>query len=170
MARELLVPDAAVILDTETTSLEGQTVEIAVIDAATGEKLMNTLVKPTEPISVRARWVHGITDDVADARPFETILPRLRQVTKGKTICAYNASFDRGIVLGDISRAGRKPMHLEPRDSWFCLMEAYADWIGSHRWLRLGGSHRALGDCQAARNVLITMSKGRGFEFSAGCS
>ncbi|GAA2301757.1 hypothetical protein GCM10010234_50820 [Streptomyces hawaiiensis] len=111
--------------------------------------------------------MHGITDDdVADARPFEKILPRLRQVTKGKTICAYNASFDRGIVLGDIWRAGKKPMHLEPRDSWFCLMEAYADWIGSPRWLRLGGSHRALGDCQAARNVLITMSKGRGSTFT----
>ncbi|MGW2891812.1 hypothetical protein ACWDDN_42215 [Streptomyces griseoruber] len=54
-ARELLVPDAAVILDTETTSLDGQTVEIAVIDAATGKKLMNTLVKPTEPISEGAR-------------------------------------------------------------------------------------------------------------------
>ncbi|UFR07162.1 3'-5' exonuclease [Streptomyces sp. Go40/10] len=166
-ARELLAPDAAVILDTETTSLDGQAVEIAVIDAATGKKLMNTLVKPTEPISDGARWVHGITDDdVAGARPFEKILPRLRQITKGKTICAYNASFDRRIVLGDIWRVGRKPMHLEPRDSWFCLMEAYADWIGSHRWLRLGGSHRALGDCQAARKVLITMSKGRGTTFT----
>jgi DNA polymerase III epsilon subunit-like protein len=167
MARGLLEPDAAVILDTETTSLDGQTVEIAVIDAATGKKLMNTLVKPTGPISDGARWVHGISDDdVADARPFEKILPRLRQVTKGKTICASNASFDRGIVLGDIWRAGKRPMHLEPRDSWFCLMEAYADWVGSHRWLRLGGSHRALGDCQAARNVLITMSKGRGTTFT----
>ncbi|GAA3771970.1 hypothetical protein ACFS5L_18810 [Streptomyces phyllanthi] len=46
------MPDAAVILDTETTRLDGQTVEI---DAATGKKLMNTLVKPTEPISVGAR-------------------------------------------------------------------------------------------------------------------
>ncbi|GGN40883.1 hypothetical protein [Streptomyces fuscichromogenes] len=54
-ARELLQPDAAVILDTETTDLDGQTIEVAVIDAATGKKLMDTLVRPTEPISDGAR-------------------------------------------------------------------------------------------------------------------
>jgi hypothetical protein len=71
-ARELPEPGAAVILDTETTDLPGQTVELAVIDGATGKKLMDTLVKPTEPISDGARWVHGITDAmVADARPFQ---------------------------------------------------------------------------------------------------
>ncbi|GHE51488.1 3'-5' exonuclease [Streptomyces capitiformicae] len=166
-ARELLEPDVAVILDTETTDLDGQTVEVAVIDAATGKKLMDTLVKPTEPISDGARWVHGITDEmVADARPFEKVLPRLRQVTKGKIICSYNVVFDRGIVLGDIARAGKKPMHLEPQDSWFCLMEAYKDWTGAFRWLRLGGRHRALGDCESARKVLIRMSEGRGTTFT----
>ncbi|MFG2463745.1 3'-5' exonuclease [Streptomyces sp. NPDC048523] len=166
-ARELLAPDAAVILDTETTDLPGQTVEVAVIDAATGKKLMDTLVKPTEPISDGARWVHGITDEmVASARPFERILPRLRQVTKGKVICAYNADFDRGVVLGDVRRVGKKPMHLEPWDSWYCLMEAYKDWLGASRWLRLGGRHRALGDCKSARKVLTRMSKGRGSTFT----
>ncbi|WP_307671853.1 3'-5' exonuclease [Streptomyces sp. V4I2] len=109
IARELLQPDAAVILDTETTDLPGQTVELAVIDAATGKKLMDTLVKPTEPISDGARWVHGITDEmVARARQFEKILPRLRQVTKGKVICAYNADFDRGVVLGDVPAGGEE--------------------------------------------------------------
>ncbi|WP_328349729.1 hypothetical protein OG800_03230 [Streptomyces sp. NBC_00445] len=45
-------------------------------------------------------------------------------------------------------------------------MEAYAEWLGSPRWHRLGGRHRALGDCEAARKVLITMSKGRGTTFT----
>ncbi|WP_197697277.1 exonuclease domain-containing protein [Streptomyces sp. 3214.6] len=79
IARELLQPDAAVILDTETTDLPGQTVEIAVIDAATGKKLMDTLVKPTEPISDGARWVHGITDemvaDLSEPRHRDASLP-----------------------------------------------------------------------------------------------
>ncbi|MEU6965135.1 3'-5' exonuclease [Streptomyces chrestomyceticus] len=166
-ARELLEPDAAVILDTETTDLYGRTVEIAVIDAATGKKLMDTLVNPGAPISDGARWVHGITDEmVADARPFEKTLPRLRKVTKDRTICAYNAEFDRTVILGDIRRADKKPLHLEPEDNWYCLMQAYADWLGSHRWLRLGGSHRALGDCQSARDMLVTLSKGRGTAFT----
>jgi DNA polymerase III epsilon subunit-like protein len=167
IARELLQPDAAVIIDTETTDLPGQIVEVAVIDAATGKKLLDSLVRPTEPISDGARWVHGITDEmVADARPFEKVLPRLRQVTKGRVICAYNVDFDRGVVLGDVRRAGKKPMHLEPEDSWFCLMEAYKDWVGSFRWLRLGGRHRALGDCESARKVLLRMSQGRGATFT----
>lgn len=122
-ARELLEPGRAVVLDTETTDLHGRTVEIAVIDAATGKKLMDTLVNPGTPISNGAWWVHGITDEmVADARPFEKILPRLR--TKDRTVLAYNAVFDRTLVLGDIARAGKKPMHLKPWNNWYCLMEA----------------------------------------------
>ncbi|MEK8175022.1 3'-5' exonuclease [Streptomyces sp. M19] len=117
--------------------------------------------QPGHPISAGARWVHGITDEmVADARPIAKVLPRLRKVTKGRTILAYNAEFDRSVILRDIERAGKKPMHLEPSGGWYCLMEAYADWLGSHRWLRLGGSHRAAGDCESARRVLIEMSRG----------
>ncbi|MFE4205463.1 hypothetical protein ACFRSX_30990 [Streptomyces goshikiensis] len=75
-------------------------------------------------------------------------------------MCAYNVEFDRSVILGDIRRAEKKPLHLEPREPWYCLMEAYAAWLGSNRWLRLGGGHRAAGDCLAARDVLIEMSKG----------
>ncbi|PJE97134.1 hypothetical protein CUT44_14220 [Streptomyces carminius] len=167
-ARQLLEPGRAVVLDTETTDLYGRTVEIAVIDAATGKKLMDTLVNPGDTeISDGARWVHGITSEmVADARPFEKVLPRLRKVTRGRTILAYNAEFDRAVVLGDVARVGKKPMHLEPWGNWYCLMQAYADWIGSRRWLRLGGSHRAAGDCESARQVLIKMAQGRGTAFT----
>ncbi|MGW7346776.1 3'-5' exonuclease [Streptomyces sp. NPDC054854] len=165
-ARMLLEPDAAVIVDTETTDLYGQTIELAVINAATGKVLQDTLVKPTEPISAGARYVHGISDeDVAGARPFEKALPRLRKVTKDRVICCYNAQFDRAVILGDVRRAGKKPLHLEPQESWYCLMEAYAQWLGSNRWLALGGGHRAAGDCAAAREVLVHMSKGRGSNF-----
>ncbi|MDH6544939.1 3'-5' exonuclease [Streptomyces sp. SPB4] len=166
-ARRLLEPDAAVIVDTETTDLYGQTIELAVIDAATGKVLQDTLVKPTEPISAGARYVHGLSDeDVAGARPFEKVLPRLRKVTKDRVICAYNAGFDRAVILGDTRRAGKKPLHLEPRETWYCLMEAYASWLGSRRWLALGGGHRAVGDCAAARDVLVRISKGRGSTFT----
>ncbi|MEU5900222.1 3'-5' exonuclease [Streptomyces venezuelae] len=170
-AKALLEPDTAVILDTETTDLDGQTIEIAVIDAASGKKLMDTLVKPTEPISQGAQWGHGLSDaDVAGARSWEKVLPRLRKVTKNRIICAYNSSFDRGIILSDTRRAGKKPLHLEPWDNWYCLMDSYAAWIGSSRWLPLGGGHRAASDCTAARQVLVEMSKGRGVEFSEGGS
>ncbi|WP_052433027.1 3'-5' exonuclease [Streptacidiphilus carbonis] len=166
-ARQLLEPDVSVILDTETTSLSGQTIEIAIIDAATGKKRLDTLVKPTERISQGAFWVHGISDaDVADAKPWQAVLPRVRKYTKDRIICAYNSSFDQGIVLGDTRRAGKKPLHLAPDENWFCLMNAYATWLGSSRWVALGGRHRALGDCHSARQVLQEMAKGRGTEFT----
>jgi DNA polymerase III epsilon subunit-like protein len=162
-ARALLEPDTAVILDTETTDLYGRTVEVAVIDAATGRKLLDTVVNPEAPISRGAFWVHGISDDdVAGAHTFDRILPRLRKVTKDRVICAYNEEFDRSVVVGDAKRVGKKPMHLADRKNWWCLMDSYATWLGASRWLRLGGGHRALGDCQAAREVLLTMAKGRG--------
>ncbi|MEU9529751.1 3'-5' exonuclease [Streptomyces sp. NPDC048210] len=166
-ARQLLEPGASVIVDTETTDLYGQTIEIAVVDAATGRVLQDTLVKPTVPITSGARHVHGICDqDVAHARPFERALPRLRKVTKDRIICAYNAEYDRSVILEDIRRTKRKPLHLEPRESWYCLMEAYAAWLGSNRWLRLGGGHRAAGDCLAARDILVRISQGRGMIFT----
>nr|WP_052659041.1 hypothetical protein [Streptomyces sp. MNU77]OLO25479.1 hypothetical protein PZ61_0237990 [Streptomyces sp. MNU77] len=45
-------------------------------------------------------------------------------------------------------------------------MQMYSDWLGSYRWMRLGGGHRAAGDCEAARQVLIQMSKGMGTAFT----
>ncbi|MFF8280029.1 hypothetical protein ACF05T_28700 [Streptomyces lateritius] len=45
-------------------------------------------------------------------------------------------------------------------------MDAYAAWLGSPRWLRLGGGHRAAGDALAARDVLVRMAEGRGNVFT----
>jgi hypothetical protein len=56
-ARAMRLPGAAVILDTETTDLEGYVVEIAVLDAATGDVLLDTLVNPGCPVQPAARWV-----------------------------------------------------------------------------------------------------------------
>jgi hypothetical protein len=160
-ARAMLEPDAAVILDTETTDLDGSVIEIAVIDACTGKILLNSLVNPGDvPIAPGAYAVHGISAQrLVNAPTWEKVLPKLRKVTRGRTILAYNSDFDRRVILGDTRRAGRKPMHLEDRANWGCLMNRRSDWLGTSRWLRLGGGHRALGDCQAAREVLIDIAQ-----------
>ncbi|MFB7649413.1 3'-5' exonuclease [Streptomyces sp. NPDC056084] len=168
-ARQLLEPGAAVVLDTETTDLYGRTVEVAVVDAASGKKLMDTLVQPEAPVSQGAFWVHGISDEdlvAAKARTFDRVLPRLRKVTRGRVICAYNEEFDRSVVVGDTLRVGKRPMHLAEPGNWWCLMDSYATWLGSGRWLALGGGHRALGDALAARDVLVEMAGGRGTTFT----
>ncbi|MGW2255097.1 3'-5' exonuclease [Kitasatospora sp. NPDC001660] len=165
-ARQMLEPDVAVILDTETTDLDGQIIEIAVVDAATGRKLLNSKVRATEPISAGAHAVHGLTDDdLVGAPDWGRVLPKLRKVTRNRTILAYNADFDRARVLADTERIGKRPMHLGERDTWACLMNARSDWLGRSRWVALGGSHRALGDCLSAREVLVSMAAGRGTAF-----
>lgn len=147
-ARAMLEPGAAVILDTETVDLGGPICEIAVIDTA-GEVLLDQLVDPGEPISPAGTWVHGITDaDVAGAPRWDRVLPRDRHVL------AYNADFDRGVVLADTRRHGLHPGRLVEAGRWSCLMRARSDRHRSGRRLALYGPHRALGDCQAALEVL----------------
>jgi DNA polymerase-3 subunit epsilon len=53
----------ALILDTETTGLDGdaEVVELAVIDCA-GSVPLDILVRPIGPIPVEAAAIHGITD------------------------------------------------------------------------------------------------------------
>lgn len=158
-ARAMREPSAAVILDTETTDLYGYVVEIAVVDACTGETLLDTLVNPGAPITPGAQWVHGIgDDDVADAPPWAEVLPKLLQVTEGRTILAYNAEFDRSVIVGHSRRDQLDPGHLGKLDRWGCLMHRRSDWQLRQRWLPLGGGHRALGDCQTAWDLLCAMT------------
>ena len=71
--------------------MDGYVVEIAVVDAATGATLLDTLVNPGCPISAGARAVHGLSDaDVAGAPRWERVLPQLLAVTRNRTVLAYN--------------------------------------------------------------------------------
>jgi hypothetical protein len=38
-------------------------------------------------------------------------------------------------------------------------MNRRSDWLRASRWLRLGGGHRALGNCHSARDVLIDVAR-----------
>jgi DNA polymerase III epsilon subunit-like protein len=158
-ARAMRRPGAAVILDTETTDLEGYVVELAVIDAGTGETLLDTLVNPGCPIAEDARWVHGIGDaDVASAPAWAEVLPELLAVTTGRTILAYNADFDAAVIARHTDRDGLDPGHLGDTTRWGCLMGRRSDWELRRRRLRLDGDHRALGDCRGAYDLLRAMT------------
>jgi DNA polymerase III epsilon subunit-like protein len=158
-ARAMREPGAAVILDTETTGLTGYLCEVAVIDAATGATLLDTLVHPGCAVEPEARWIHGITDEqLASAPPLASILPGLLAATRGRTILAYNAPFDHGTIARHAHRDQLDPAHLADPARWSCLMTRRSDWLMRRRWLPLGGVHRALGDCQAAYHLLCAMT------------
>lgn len=69
-ARECLGMGAAVIVDTETTGLDGVVVEISVVDTYTGDVLLDTLVHPDGvPMEEAAAAVHGISEAALDSAP-----------------------------------------------------------------------------------------------------
>jgi len=150
------------ILDTETTGLEGsEIVEIAVIDQEK-QVMMNTFVKPLYSIPDEVIRIHGITNEMVINSPsFADIYDQLAQILTGQNVLIYNANFDDGIISGCCRR-----YHL-PRIKFNsdCLMEMYAMFVGEYsdyyddyKWQPLNKGHRALDDCLRAFEVLEEMA------------
>jgi hypothetical protein len=67
------------------------------------------------------------------------VLPELFAVTAGRSILAYNASFDEGVVARHSHRDGLDLGHLAEDGRWACLMGRRTDWALRRRWLPLNG-------------------------------
>lgn len=148
-------PNAAVILDTETTDLDGEIIEIAIIDAATGHTRLNTLVDPGTPIAPEATAVHGITDEMVHGAPrWPQLWPRLAPLLHKGTVLAWNAPFDRGRIHHECVRHGIPT----PRARWRCLMRLAARHTNTRR-RALNGGHRALDDTLQAWSELHAIAQ-----------
>lgn len=179
-AKEILSDPDIIILDTETTGLDGcaeEIVEIAIRNVA-GEILFDSLINPTVPISAEAGSVHGLTHEtVANAPTWaevdQQIIDILRQAPK---IAIYNADFDFRLICQTRQAHGLLPSDYrwdrEMTDIYikmFCVMHVYAAWFGdwsnyhqSYTWQPLNGGHRALDDCHATFARLQEMSNDGG--------
>lgn len=162
-ATRLLTRPDLVILDTETTGLDGEIVEIAII-AADGTVLLDTLVRPTCAISPGAEAVHGISDAMVQDAPAITEIAALESLLAGRRVAAYNALFDSDRLHTSFQATGTVPAWLSTI-RWCDLMAPWSDHIGdwssgreAYRWQPLGGGHRALGDAQAALAVLRVLA------------
>lgn len=161
----------ALILDSETTALDGEIIQLAIIDTA-GTILLNTLVQPQNPAvmfdaietGVSAYQIHGIRPErLANAPTFPEIYEQIRHITDGRQVVIYNAAFDIGRLDSDCHR------HKLPKlktDDWDCAMLEYARWYGQYshhwedyRWQPLNGGHDAVGDCQAVLQLLHEMTE-----------
>lgn len=156
IAREAMADLATVILDTETTDLDGYLVEIAIIDTA-GEVLFNSRVNPQHPIGQEAQRIHHITEaDLADAPTFAQIRDDLARACNGRRIWTYNADFDCRIIANEVERLTEaralaerfkddpdaeakarelaykrhRKWHRAARRQWRCLMDLYAQFVG----------------------------------------
>jgi DNA polymerase III subunit epsilon len=168
-ATKVLAQNDAFILDTETTGLDNraEVCQIAIITMQ-GQILLNSLVKPTRPISANATRIHSITNAiVADAPTIADLAGQLREILGGATVVVYNSAFDLRILEQSLY-AVRAPFELPLFGAYTyeCAMEAYAAWVGewnhyygNYRYQPLpGGDHTALGDCRATLGVLKRMA------------
>jgi len=158
-----------VVLDTETTGLlQPEMVSIAIVGAS-GETLLNEIVKPAKPIEPGASRISGLTDDVVAHRPeFPTIESELTRLLSGRRVVIYNAAFDTQVLANTYARYGFALPEFEP----WCAMEWFAelngDWDArrkSYRWQSLAKAatyfgieqaqaHDALDDCLTTWRIL----------------
>lgn len=161
-AREILKRDDVLILDTETTDLDGEIIELAIINLK-GETLFNHRFNPLTPVSAGAQAIHGIsTEMLSDEAYFiEEYQSICQHLTTAGLVLIYNAAFDTARIVTTC-----KLQHLNPpKFKSNCVMEQYAQWCGewsdyhqSYKWQPLGGGHDALGDCLATLAYLKEMS------------
>lgn len=163
-----LLKKGCVIIDLETTGFvhpEVEIVEVAMIDQR-GEVLLYTLVKPDALIPASASAIHGIFDsDVADAPGFIDILPELLRCIDGRTVVAYNYSFEQGILEAVCRRYSQPLLTCD----WNCAMQDYAEFKRLERYCKLTDAcwregvlvkdaHRALGDCLMTLGLMRKMA------------
>lgn len=159
-AQKMITPGAAVIVDVETTDLVGAVIEVAVIDACSGDVLLDTLVDPGPVrIAPEAAAVHGISAlDLLRAPRWCDVAWQMCAAVSGRVILAYNADFDHGRIAADCRRAN-VVCDMTDRARWQCVMAARSVAAGTR--LRLAGGHRALSDAHATRSVLLGLAEGR---------
>ena len=162
-----------VILDTETASLNGEVIQLGLIDNQ-GNVLINQTIKPKGKIDPSSEAIHHISNDmVKDSPTWDAIYPKLKELIEGKTVIAYNAGYDKPVI----KRTGDLYGLPEIKADWDCAMLQYArfngDWNDYHRsfkWVKLvyaiehfklevKSAHDATGDVLMTLEVIKEMAK-----------
>lgn len=146
------------VLDTETTGLDFQAeiCEIAVIDNF-GNVIIDTLIKPIDPIPAEATAIHGITnDDVKDAPTFQNFFDDFGHIFFENDFVIYNADYDIRLIEQSLPYV---EIDFFSEISAHCAMLAYSDFVKVRKWQKLVNAcaqqnlpvskdaHRALHDC-----------------------
>jgi DNA polymerase-3 subunit epsilon len=125
-----------VAIDTETTGRDPEVdriVEIACVRWRGGTVIERTsfLVNPGRPIPKEASDVHGIDDAaVKDAASFGAVAKDVLRAIDGAIPVAYNAEYDRKVLVAELARAGLLPENPPP------ALRRNVEWIDPLIWAR----------------------------------
>lgn len=171
----------AVILDTETTGLDGwaEVCEVSIIDALQGNVVYSSLICPAKPIPVDATAIHGLTyDDVRDAPTIVKAWPQIQAALSGRDVFIYNSGFDVRLLEQSMRYSGCNELTIASQHDFLrslstsCIMLWYAEFYGEenlagYKWQRLTNAckqqkidisdltaHRALADCEMTRRLI----------------
>lgn len=102
-----------VVVDVETTGLDplrgARGIEIGAIAIENGcpAREFHSLINPEKRISIRARKVHGITDEmIQDAPKPDEVIPGFRNFIGSSVLIAHNARFDCRFLRYEFGRLG----------------------------------------------------------------
>ncbi|MBN4059168.1 3'-5' exonuclease [Endomicrobium sp. AH-315-J14] len=167
-------------IDTETTGTDAtvdRIIEVGIVIGQSGEikERHSWLINPGIPIPEDSTAIHGIKDaDVADKPPFADVANEIVERLSGCLTAAYNASFDRGFVLAELSRANVEfedpPPGIRRGVDWVdplvFAFEFYQRKEGrslgavcERLGISLENAHRATDDAEAALKVLYAFAK-----------
>lgn len=172
-ARDLIQRSDWLIMDAETTGLKqsgrnlasyDEIIQIGIIDPH-GNTVFESLVNPIKRrMAQDARDIHGINFRMLkDAPRFSEILPKLHNVLNGKLVIAYNAEFERQMLIQTAAKFRQEEINTyDFKCIMQCAMVQYSNFIGEwsdyyndYKWQKLPGStHNVIGDCLAVLNLI----------------
>lgn len=162
-ARGILDRKDVLILDSETTDLDGELVELAILNLQ-GIPLYNQRFNPRTAINAKAAAVHHLTKDMlADEPDFAEEYEKVKAILdRAGLIVVYNAGFDTKIIDNTCLARDLPLLHY----NYDCAMLWYAQWVGNwndyygnYRWQKLpAGDHSALGDTYATLKIIQEMA------------
>ncbi len=170
-ATPLLALDA-VVLDTETTSLDpriARVLEVGAVRLTSGRLSesdnFRTLVNPQIPIPPVSTSVHGIDDEKVRSAPrFADIWPAISDYVGGSIVIGHSIGYDLAILAKETERAGiefSRPRTLdvrllaqivEPSLAGYSL-DSLAAWLG----VKADNRHSALGDALSAARIFLAL-------------
>ena len=163
---------SAVVLDTETTSLNVDKARILQIGGVRifrgkieSKDKFDTLVNPGEPIPEESTRIHGIDDiHVADAESFTEVFPVLENWIESAIVIGYSIGYDLAVIQREMDLCGlpwTAPRTLDVRHMVRVLepqlpeysLEMVAGWLG----ISTENRHQALADAEMTADVFLAL-------------